>query len=218
MSPPSAYKPVLVVLLTVMLAAVRFASGARAAGDTYEIQFPLGIDGEQMQIPADNPPTAAKIELGKLLYFDGRMSKDGTVSCATCHDPNKGFTDQQPVSNGIGGQTGARNSPTVINSAFNIFQFWDGRAPSLEEQAKGPIANPIEMGAQLTSSAYTTIANIKPDTGRTSKGVRQPGSDDRSRRAGDRELRTNGIVGELRVGPPRRRNDKNALSESANAG
>lgn len=81
-----------------------------------------------------------------MLYFDTRLSADNTVSCATCHSPLYGFTDSKPVSTGIGGQHGGRSAPTVINRAYSLAQFWDGRAGTLEEQAKGPIANPIEMG------------------------------------------------------------------------
>jgi cytochrome c peroxidase len=145
-------------------AAICFASKALAAEQTYQPTFPLGVDGEQMQIPEDNPLTAAKVELGKLLYFDGRLSKDGSVSCATCHDPAKGFTDQLRVSRGIRGQTGTRNAPSVINSAFYYFQFWDGRVPTLEEQAKGPIENPIEMGNthELCVAKIASIAGYKP--------------------------------------------------------
>src|SRR5205814_352814 len=87
-----------------------------------------------------------KAELGRYLYFDRRLSSDGTVSCATCHDPAHGFTDAAAVSTGIRGQRGGRSAPTVINRAYSLAQFWDGRAATLEEQAKGPIANPIEMG------------------------------------------------------------------------
>jgi cytochrome c peroxidase len=97
-------------------------------------------------IPDDNPLTEAKVVLGQKLYFDARLSADDTVSCATCHDPAKGFADGKPVAAGIGGKTGARNSPTVLAAAFNEFQFWDGRAATLEEQAKGPMTNPVEMG------------------------------------------------------------------------
>lgn len=96
--------------------------------------------------PKDNPYSPEKAELGYLLYFDKRLSADGTISCASCHDPNKAFTDQRATSAGIRGQLGGRSAPTVINRAFSLAQFWDGRAESLEEQAKGPIANPIEMG------------------------------------------------------------------------
>jgi cytochrome c peroxidase len=95
--------------------------------------------------PADNPYSPAKVELGRLLYFDKRLSADNSVSCATCHAPEKGFTDGAPVSTGIRGQKGGRSAPTVINRAYSLAQFWDGRAPTLEDQAKGPIANPLEM-------------------------------------------------------------------------
>lgn len=95
--------------------------------------------------PADNPYSPEKAELGWLLYFDKRLSCDNTVSCASCHDPRHAFTDGQAVSTGVRGQKGGRNAPTVINRAYSLLQFWDGRAASLEEQAKGPIANPIEM-------------------------------------------------------------------------
>ncbi len=111
---------------------------------------PLGLDqniGDY--IPSDNPLTIAKVELGRQLYFDPRLSKDNTVSCATCHDPAKGFSDGQPVSTGINGQKGTRNAPTVFNRVYGKTQFWDGRAASLEEQALGPIQNPIEMGFTL---------------------------------------------------------------------
>jgi len=108
--------------------------------------LPLGLEENYMEIPEDNPTTPQKVALGKLLYFDPRLSKDGAVSCATCHNPQQGWTDQAPVSTGIDGQKGTRNAPTVLNAAFMYFQFWDGRAPSLEEQAKGPVENPIEMG------------------------------------------------------------------------
>jgi cytochrome c peroxidase len=96
--------------------------------------------------PPNNPPSSAKIHLGKQLYFDTRLSIDNTVSCATCHDPARGWTDAGPTSKGVRGQMGGRRSPPVSNAAYNPLQFWDGRAPSLEEQAKGPIQNPIEMG------------------------------------------------------------------------
>lgn len=95
--------------------------------------------------PDTNSYSKAKAELGRLLYYDERLSSDGTVSCASCHTPAEGFTDGMPVSTGIGGQKGGRSAPTVINRAYTTLQFWDGRARSLEEQAKGPIANPIEM-------------------------------------------------------------------------
>jgi cytochrome c peroxidase len=97
-------------------------------------------------VPVDNPQTSAKILLGKKLYFDTRLSADNTVSCATCHNPALGWSDAGPTSKGIKSQLGGRRAPPVSNAAYAPLQFWDGRALSLEEQAKGPIVNPVEMG------------------------------------------------------------------------
>lgn len=96
--------------------------------------------------PVDNPQTPAKIELGKMLYFDPRLSIDGTVSCNSCHNVMSHGGDGRPVGVGVQGQRGGRGSPTVWNSAYHTVQFWDGRAASLEDQAKGPLTNPVEMG------------------------------------------------------------------------
>lgn len=96
--------------------------------------------------PKDNPYSPEKVELGRYLYFDPRLSADGSVSCATCHSPKYAFTDGAAVSTGIKGQKGGRSAPTVINRAYSLAQFWDGRAATLEEQATGPMANPLEMG------------------------------------------------------------------------
>jgi len=119
----------------------------------FEVKVPLGLP--PLPIPEDNPMTAEKVELGKMLYFDKRLSKDGTISCATCHDPLMAWTEHKPTSTGIGDQVGGANSPTVINSAYATTQFWDGRAKSLEEQALGPIENPIEMGHSLPEMIAT---------------------------------------------------------------
>jgi cytochrome c peroxidase len=100
----------------------------------------------ELPVPADNPITKEKAVLGERLFNDKRFSSTGKISCATCHDPKKGFTDNLRVSKGINGLTGTRNSPTVANAAFNQTQFWDGRSPSLEEQSQHPIVNPVEMG------------------------------------------------------------------------
>jgi cytochrome c peroxidase len=112
---------------------------------------PLGLP--PVQWPEDNPYSATKAELGRFLYFDNRLSSDATISCASCHAPEKAFADGSPVATGIGGQKGGRSAPTVINRAYSTQQFWDGRAASLEEQAKGPIANPIEMTAEKSADA-----------------------------------------------------------------
>jgi cytochrome c peroxidase len=110
-------------------------------------KVPLGLP--PVPVPADNPMTPEKVALGKLLYFDTRLSKNGTVSCATCHDPKMAWAEHEPTSKGIGGQFGKRNSPTVIDAAYATSQFWDGRAATLEAQALGPIENPVEMGHKL---------------------------------------------------------------------
>ncbi|HEV7550724.1 MAG TPA: cytochrome c peroxidase [Candidatus Angelobacter sp.] len=96
-------------------------------------------------IPADNPQTPAKIELGKKLFFDTRLSLDRSSSCATCHSPEKAFADGLPRARGFQGATLSRNSPTVLNAAYNSAQFWDGRAATLDEQCKGPLLAPAEM-------------------------------------------------------------------------
>ena len=99
-----------------------------------------------LPIPANNPQTPAKIALGDKLFHDQRFSIDGTISCASCHDDNKAFTDHLQVSVGHHGLTGTRNAPTVLNAAFYKSQFWDGREPDLEGQSKGPFINPVEAG------------------------------------------------------------------------
>jgi cytochrome c peroxidase len=117
------------------------------AAEKADSKLPLGL--KPLAVPSDNPHSAAKVELGKQLYFDPRLSRDNTVSCATCHDPKKGWSNGEAVATGIGGQQGGRSSPTIINSAYSYFQFWDGRAIQLEGQALGPIENPIEMDLKL---------------------------------------------------------------------
>jgi cytochrome c peroxidase len=116
-------------------------------GKLIKIKAPLGMP--PVPIPPDNPPTEETIVLGRRLYYDPGLSVDGTVSCATCHAPNLGFRDGKALSNGVGGQLGTRRAPTVVNAAYNALQFWDGRSPSLENQAEGPMTNPVEMGHTL---------------------------------------------------------------------
>ncbi len=118
-------------------------------GRPVHIKAPLGLP--PVPIPPDNPPTAETIALGRRLYYDPILSLDNTVSCATCHAPQYGFADPKPVSQGVGRRTGTRNSPTVLNAAYFKVQFWDGRAPSLEKQAEGPVENPVEMANTLAT-------------------------------------------------------------------
>jgi cytochrome c peroxidase len=112
-----------------------------------DVQLPMGLAAASSLITGldQNPMTRAKIELGRQLYFDKRLSSDGSISCASCHDPAEGFARHTQFGEGVGGQKGNRNSPSSYNRIVSGPQFWDGRATSLEEQAKGPIANPIEM-------------------------------------------------------------------------
>jgi len=115
---------------------------------------------EAAAAPADNPTTAAKVELGRMLFMDPRFSSTGTVSCNSCHNVMLGGEDNRPVSMGVHGKTGGRSSPTVWNSGFSSVQFWDGRAASLEEQAKGPVTNPIEMGMGELEEAMNRLRDI----------------------------------------------------------
>jgi cytochrome c peroxidase len=111
-------------------------------------------------IPADNPQTPEKVALGLKLFFDGRLSADGTVACATCHDPQRAFTDGRPTSVGIHGRVGQRNAPTVLNALYNKTQLWDGRAATLEAQAALPITNPVEMGQPNLETAVSRVGAI----------------------------------------------------------
>src|SRR5712692_8746577 len=133
----------LFVILAAGLALPAFvqAADSDATSPTFDIQLPLGIPQEvwAYYVPKTNPITAAKVELGRKLFFDSKLSADGTVSCATCHDPARAFTDGRPTSVGIHGRTGQRNAPTVLNALYNKTQFWDGRAETLEAQAALPI-------------------------------------------------------------------------------
>ena len=124
---------------------------------------PVGIDPvawATIYMLAGNELTPDRIALGRKLYFDTRLSKDGTLACATCHDVSRGFTDRRSVSEGIGDHLGKRSAPTTMNAALLQSQFWDGRAASLEEQAKLPILNPIEMGHP---DAASTMAAVSTD-------------------------------------------------------
>jgi cytochrome c peroxidase len=110
--------------------------------------------------PPENPQTPEKIALGEKLFFDRRLSIDGTVACSTCHDPARAFTDGRPVSIGVKGRSGQRNSPTILNALYNIAQFWDGRVKTLEEQAALPITNPSEMAQPSLDAAVRKIAAV----------------------------------------------------------
>jgi cytochrome c peroxidase len=119
------------------------------------------VEMTREKIPADNPQTPEKISLGQKLFFDRRLSVDGTVSCSTCHDPALAFTDRKPTSVGIKGRVGQRNAPTILNALYNKTQFWDGRVNTLEEQAALPIVNSVEMGHPNLDAAVAQIAAVE---------------------------------------------------------
>ncbi|MEE9218436.1 MAG: cytochrome c peroxidase [Acidobacteriota bacterium] len=146
---PSGEAPVPATQETAAGGAPELPPGETLVSGDFSMRMPLGLQADSAYIPDANPLSEAKIALGKMLYFDGRLSRDGTISCATCHLPERGFSDGRPTSTGIGDQVGGRNAPTVINRLFSAEQFWDGRAEDLEAQALGPVQNPIEMGHTL---------------------------------------------------------------------
>jgi cytochrome c peroxidase len=159
------------------LAALLAAAGCRAAGGSRPAPppavpppweaanpvrplpaVPLGSPADFSRVPWVTPE---KVRLGRWLFYDKRLSADGTVSCATCHRPANAFSEPEPVSTGIHGRRGRRKAPPIVNVAFPVYPvwFWDGRARSLAEQAKGPIENPVEMGSTMGRAART-VAGI----------------------------------------------------------
>ncbi len=138
------------VFLGVLLAGNVLAESPMPTSQTMKfedfiLELPIGLNREDFYLPPDNPISKDKVELGRTLFFDPRLSSDNTVSCASCHSPQHAFSDIRPVSLGVGLQAGDRNAPTIINRAFSRKQFWDGRANSLEDQSKLPLINPKEM-------------------------------------------------------------------------
>src|ERR1700759_4621231 len=121
-----------------------------------QVGFPAALTPSVL--PQSSPLTPAAVALGEKLFFDARLSGDGTVACATCHDPGRAFTDGRPQSIGIRGKVGQRNAPTILNALYNKTQFWDGRVNTLEQQAALPITNPFEMGSATIDEAVAKIA------------------------------------------------------------
>jgi cytochrome c peroxidase len=144
----------------VKLAVICLLAAAARAGDLLTLAVPLGLPADTWKyyVPPGNPLTGPKIELGRRLFFEARLSSDGTVSCATCHDPQSAFADHKRVAEGVGGRRGTRNSPSLLNVLFSTGQFWDGRADTLEEQATQPLVNPVEMG---NASVEIVVARLR---------------------------------------------------------
>jgi cytochrome c peroxidase len=145
-------------MLAVLAAMVMIQSSALAGAQPEGIPDGMGVLPTAVPVPADNPMSQNKIELGKKLYFEPALSKSGNFSCNSCHNLGTWGVDNQQFSIGHKWQRGGRNAPTVLNSAFWSSQFWDGRAPLLEDQAKGPPLNPVEMAS---SDAQEVEARLK---------------------------------------------------------
>jgi cytochrome c peroxidase len=157
----AAVAPLLTIAAVVVLVyhrsePVRPVRPVRPIGTPQTIATPLGLP--PVPVPADNPITIEKVALGKRLFFDPALSIDKSISCAKCHDPRNGFAYAGDVSTGVGGKRGTRNSPTIINAVYYTAQFWDGRENTLEEQAEGPVQNPVEMAHSL-SGVVARLAN-----------------------------------------------------------
>lgn len=148
------------------------ATGKAVERRVVHLKVPLGLNAAPPS-PAENPVTVAKWELGKRLYYDPILSSNAAISCATCHDPAKGFGDQRKTSQGINSKLGGVNAPTVINSGYHTFQFWDGRAASLEEQAQGPVSNNAEMFGGDGDAWESAVARLlrSPDYVKAFEGV-----------------------------------------------
>src|SRR3954469_2460300 len=123
-------------------------------------QIGVPVDATRAAAPADNLQSPEKAVLGERLFFDERLSIDGTIACSTCHDPALAFTDGRPVSIGFKGRAGQRNSPTILNALYQKTQFWDGHAQTLEEQAALPMVNPAEMGQPSIDAVVARIASL----------------------------------------------------------
>ena len=170
--PSRSARPHVIMLLALSLLGAWAADCSRASGPEWEIANPLvplpdpplGIDSTFESLP--DPPTPARVRLGRWLFYDARLSADARVSCATCHRPDQGFSEVERVSTGVHGQHGMRKSPAILNLAWPAARhfFWDGRADSLEAQALGPIVNPVEMGISPQEMVATLegIASYRP--------------------------------------------------------
>ncbi|WP_031497791.1 cytochrome-c peroxidase [Bryobacter aggregatus] len=154
--------------LLATLAGAMLILGATVIANAAE---PVSIDPSHLKafkplpessIPGDRKIEDAQVSLGRILFYDTRFSKSQTISCNSCHNLSTYGVDNQPTSTGFQGQKGGRNSPTVYNAAGHFLQFWDGRAKDVEEQAKGPVLNPVEM-AMASDKEVLAIINSMPE-------------------------------------------------------
>ena len=143
--------------LSALVAGV-FAATLAALPAAERLDIPLGLDN-YLPVPEDNPLTPEKVELGRRLFNEKQLSRDGTVACSTCHDPKRNFTDDKPLAEGVFGRIGARRVPAILNRAYGTAFFWDGRIPTLEEQVLQPIINDKEMDMTLEEA----VAKLQKD-------------------------------------------------------
>jgi len=162
----------LALLSFLLVTGCKSSPNARPVGPVVTINAPLGLP--PVPIPPDNPPTAATIALGRRLFYDTRLSKDDSLSCASCHHPQFRFTDERVRSLGVGGALGRRHAPTLVNAAYSSLYFWDGRALNLEDQVGTPIADALEMNQSHDAS----IAKLKGDPSYKPMFQRAFGSDE----------------------------------------
>jgi cytochrome c peroxidase len=150
------------LVAALLVSAVACRAGVSAGGGPQTEPVELAVFGQlPASMPAtDDPASPARVVLGRMLYYDARLSLDGTVSCNTCHPLNAYGADHRVLSFGVRSQLGARNAPTVFNAAGHLAQFWDGRAPTVEEQAKGPILNPVEMAMPSGDAVVQRLREI----------------------------------------------------------
>ncbi len=149
-----------VILLSsvALIGGCKSTTQAKPAGAAVSISAPLGLP--PVPVPPDNPPTMATIALGRRLFYDTRLSKDDSLSCASCHQPQHRFSDDRERSLGVSGTLGRRHAPSLVNAAYSSLYFWDGRAQSLEDQVGGPIADPLEMNQSHDAS----VAKLQGDS------------------------------------------------------
>lgn len=159
------------VLLTILAVTLISQAGAQepvkpADALRAKIRSEFGVDLPPLPVPPNNPQTPDKTRLGEALFFDPNLSSCGTIACASCHIPERGFSDEQQISDGCGGATGRRNSNTVYNGAYSSHMFWDGRVQTLEEQALGPVQDGAEMANTWDNVLSYLTTGIHPVTGK----------------------------------------------------
>lgn len=164
-------------LIVATLSLLAAAIGLVAAS---ALRPPLGLDA-LMPVPADNPITREKVALGRKLFVDPILSADRSISCATCHDPERSFTDERPKAVGVFDQVGPRRVPKLLNRGYGRSFFWDGRIPTLEEQVLQPVINSLEMGLEISEAVARLAAEPSyPAEFREAFG-REPNAEDLAR-------------------------------------